>query len=38
LPHFHGWMRQGTLIVKHGRLSGATRQLDELLGRPSYYP
>lgn len=29
--HFHGWGRQGTLIVKHTRISGATRRRGVLL-------
>ncbi len=33
--HFHGWMRQGTLIVKHGRISGATRRSGVLLLAPN---
>jgi polyhydroxybutyrate depolymerase len=33
--HFHGWMRQGTLIVKHGRISGATRRRGVLLLAPN---
>lgn len=35
LLHFHGWMRQGTLIVKHGRISGATRRRGVLLLAPN---
>ena len=35
LLHFHGWMRQGTLIVKHGRISGATRTRGVLLLAPN---
>jgi polyhydroxybutyrate depolymerase len=35
LLHFHGWMRQGTLIVKHGRISGATRRRRVLLLAPN---
>lgn len=35
LLHFHGWMRQGTLIVKHGRISGATRRVGVLLLAPN---
>lgn len=35
--HFHGWMRQGTLIVKHGRISGATRKRGVLLLAPNGY-
>jgi len=33
--HFHGWARQGTLIVKHGRISGATRKRNVLLLAPN---
>jgi len=33
--HFHGWQRQGTLIVKHQRLSGATRRRGVLLVAPN---
>lgn len=33
--HFHGWARQGTLIVKHGRISGATRTRGVLLLAPN---
>ncbi len=33
--HFHGWARQGTLIVKHGRISGATRTRNVLLLAPN---
>ena len=33
--HFHGWARQGTLIVKHGRISGATRERGVLLLAPN---
>ncbi|MEO0568236.1 MAG: polyhydroxybutyrate depolymerase [Pseudomonadota bacterium] len=35
LFHFHGWQRQGTLIVKHGRISGATRRRGVLLVAPN---
>jgi len=35
LLHFHGWMRQGTLIVNHGRISGATRRRGVLLLAPN---
>ena len=35
LMHFHGWMRQGTLIVKHGRISGATRRRGVVLLAPN---
>lgn len=33
--HFHGWGRQGTLIVKHTRVSGATRRRGVLLLAPN---
>ncbi|MHA3915512.1 CE1 family esterase [Halovulum sp. GXIMD14793] len=33
--HFHGWGRQGTLIVKHSRISGATRRAGVLLLAPN---
>ncbi|MEM7439194.1 MAG: PHB depolymerase family esterase [Pseudomonadota bacterium] len=33
--HFHGWQRQGTLIVKHARISGATRRRGVLLLAPN---
>ena len=33
--HFHGWQRQGTLIVKHKRISGATRVRGVLLLAPN---
>lgn len=35
LMHFHGWKRQGTLIVKHGRIAGATRRRGVLLVAPN---
>ena len=35
LLHFHGWMRQGTLIVRHRRISGATRRSGVLLLAPN---
>lgn len=35
LLHFHGWMRQGDLIVKHQRISGATRRRGVLLLAPN---
>lgn len=35
LLHFHGWMRQGTLIVNHGRIAGATRGRGVLLLAPN---
>ena len=35
LLHFHGWMRQGTLVVKHGRIAGATRRRGILLLAPN---
>lgn len=34
LLHFHGWLRQGSLAVKHGRISGATRRRGVLLLAP----
>lgn len=33
--HFHGWARQGTLIVKHSRISGATAPRGVLLLAPN---
>ncbi len=33
--HFHGWARQGTLIVKHARISGATRRVGVMLVAPN---
>ena len=33
--HFHGWGRQGTLTVKHSRISGATRKRGVLLLGPN---
>lgn len=35
LLHFHGWSRQGTLIVQHGRIAGATRRRGVLLLAPN---
>lgn len=35
LLHFHGWGRQGTLIVRHQRISGATRRRGVLLVAPN---
>ncbi len=35
LLHFHGWKRQGTLIVRHGRIAGATRKTGVLLLAPN---
>ena len=35
LLHFHGWMRQGDLIVHHGRISGASRRRGVLLLAPN---
>lgn len=35
LFHFHGWQRQGTLIVQHQRISGATRRRGVLLVAPN---
>lgn len=33
--HFHGWMRQGSLVVKHQRIAGATRRRGVLLIAPN---
>lgn len=33
--HFHGWARQGSLIVKHQRIAGATRPRGVLLVAPN---
>ncbi len=33
--HFHGWQRQGSLAVKHARISGATRRRGVLLLAPN---
>jgi polyhydroxybutyrate depolymerase len=35
LLHFHGWARQGTLIVRHSRIAGATRRKGVLLLAPN---
>ncbi|MEL6947057.1 MAG: CocE/NonD family hydrolase [Pseudomonadota bacterium] len=35
LLHFHGWGRQGTLIVKHSRIAGATKERGVLLVAPN---
>ena len=35
LMHFHGWQRQGSLAVKHARISGATRRRGVLLLAPN---
>jgi len=35
LLHFHGWGRQGTLTVRHGRIAGATRKMGVLLLGPN---
>lgn len=35
LLHFHGWQRQGTLIVQHQRIGGATRRRGVLLVAPN---
>lgn len=35
LLHFHGWGRQGTLIVQHGRIAGHTRLRNVLLVAPN---
>ncbi|MEM8577185.1 MAG: polyhydroxybutyrate depolymerase [Pseudomonadota bacterium] len=35
LMHFHGWMRQGTLVINHGRIASATRKRGVLLVAPN---
>ena len=35
LLHFHGWQRQGTLVVRHRRIAGATRRRGVLLVAPN---
>lgn len=35
LAHFHGWQRQGTLIVQHRRIASATRRRGVLLVAPN---
>ncbi|MGR3500823.1 alpha/beta hydrolase family esterase [Pseudaestuariivita sp.] len=35
LLHFHGWQRQGTLIVNHARIAGHTRRRGVLLIAPN---
>ncbi len=35
LLHFHGWMRQGDLIVRHQRIASATRKRGVLLVAPN---
>ena len=35
MMHFHGWGRQGTLIVNHARIAGATRLRNVLLLAPN---
>ncbi|MFU8777119.1 MAG: alpha/beta hydrolase family esterase [Roseovarius sp.] len=35
LLHFHGWKRQGTVVVKHPRVAGATRRRGVLLLAPN---
>ena len=35
LLHFHGWSRQGTLIVRHGRIASAARTRGVLLLAPN---
>lgn len=35
LMHFHGWGRQGPLIMKHSRIAGATRKMGVLLLAPN---
>ncbi|WP_254055693.1 PHB depolymerase family esterase [Ruegeria sp. EL01] len=35
LLHFHGWARQGTVVVKHERIAGATKRRGVLLVAPN---
>lgn len=35
LMHFHGWMRQGDLVVRHQRIASATRKRGVLLVAPN---
>ena len=35
LLHFHGWARQGDLVVRHARIAGATRTRGVLLVAPN---
>lgn len=35
LLHFHGWARQGTLVVRHNRIASATRRRGVLLVAPN---
>lgn len=35
LLHFHGWQRQGSLVVNHGRIASATRKRGVLLIAPN---
>ncbi|MCR9124677.1 MAG: polyhydroxybutyrate depolymerase [Rhodobacteraceae bacterium] len=35
LLHFHGWMRQGDLVVRHQRIAAATRRRGVLLVAPN---
>ncbi|MHA3978603.1 CE1 family esterase [Halovulum sp. GXIMD14794] len=35
LMHFHGWKRQGTVVVEHPRIAGATRERGVLLVAPN---
>jgi polyhydroxybutyrate depolymerase len=35
LLHFHGWKRQGSVVVKHPRVAGATRQRGILILAPN---
>jgi len=35
LMHFHGWQRQGSLIVRHDRIASATRKRGVLLVAPN---
>jgi len=35
LLHFHGWQRQGDLVINHGRIASATRRRGVLLVAPN---
>ncbi|MEO9648658.1 MAG: PHB depolymerase family esterase [Roseobacter sp.] len=35
LMHFHGWMRQGSLVINHQRIASATRKRGVLLVAPN---
>ncbi|MEO0937736.1 MAG: polyhydroxybutyrate depolymerase [Pseudomonadota bacterium] len=35
LMHFHGWQRQGTLVIRHGRIASATVRRGVLLVAPN---